>query len=523
MGKIQNKLKKKNLELYINQQEHVLINNVTVYKQNQSNIKSDTLYVMDASTILNLSPEIKCLNILCVGKCVNPLEEAKKLNINMLVLNDNEDIELVVDEIQTILDKYQQLLKNTAILFELLAEGKGLQQIINKGYEMLGNMILLSDIGLNVILCSENAKMDDDLKKWIYEDPIENYNSFYIKEREKRGFEQSYKSNVPRYISKDVDKYAYLVSKIFIDDKKVGHLTVIEFERNFEEEDHEIIILLSKVISLEMQKDRLIANSRGFLYESLFLDLLEGRVKDPLIIEDRIKALDIDLEEKFCVFTIAVNQAEQVNTNLPYIRNVIENMIKNGKSVIYNDNILCLITIASDEKPLYKVDQKKLRNLLKSNKMHSGLSYCFYNLKYLKKYYKQSLKSIEIGIQLNKKEVIFSYEDYAKYHIMDVCSKHENLKAFCHPSILELLKYDRTHNTDFIHSLYTYLIYEKNQIETAKVLHIHRSTLLYRIKKAEEIMNVNLKSSGLVFNLLLSFEILEFIGEVKFIPRLVRE
>lgn len=523
MGKILNKLKKDNSEIFINQQECMLINNVKVYKQNESCFKPDTLYVMESANLLNLPPEIKCVNILCIGKINNPLEKAQKLNINMLVLNDNVNIEEVVEEIQTILDKYRKLLQNTAILFELLAEGKGLQKIINKGYEMLGNMVLLSDMSMSVVLRSENAKMDDDLKKWIYEDPIENYNNFYIKEREKRGFEKSYRSKAPTYISKDIDRYSYLSSNIFVDDKKVGHLTVIEFERNFEEDDYEVISLLCKIISLEMQKDRLICNSRGFLYEFLFLDLLEGRVKDPIIIEDRVKSLDIDLEENFYVFTIAVNQDEQANTNLPYIRNVLENMIKNGKFVIYNENIVCIITTSGDEKPLYKVDLKNLKYFLKNNKMQSGLSYCFNSLKDLQRYYKQSLKAIEMGIHLNKEEVIFSYENYVNYHIMDICSKHENLKTFCHPAILKLLEYDRIYHTDFTHSLYTYLIYEKNQVETSKALHIHRSTLLYRIKKAEEIMNVNLKNSGLVFNLLVSFKILEFIGEVEFIPYLGKE
>ncbi|MBV7276086.1 helix-turn-helix domain-containing protein [Clostridium sp. PL3] len=523
MGKILNKLKKDNSELYVNRQECILINNIKLYKQNQLNFKPDTLYVMKPSTILNLLPEMECVNILCVGKCNNCLEKAQELNINMLVLNDNEELEVAVDEIQNILDRHRQLLRNTAILFEMLAEGNGLQQIMNKGYEMLGNMVLLTDMSMNVVLISENAKMDDDLKKWIYEDPTESYNNFYVKQREKRGFEKSYKAKTPIYISKDVDRYAYLSSHIYVNDKQVGHLTIVEFERNFEEDDYELISLLSKVVSLEMQKDRLICNSRGFLYESLFLDLLEGRVKDPIIIEDRIKSLDIDLEENLYVFTIVVSKDEQTNTNLSFIRNLLEDMIKSSKSVIYNDNIMFLITASNDEKPLLKVNLKKLKNFLQNNKIHSGLSYCFHSLKDLQEYYKQSLKAIEMGIHLNKEEVIFPYEDYVKYHIMDVCSKNENLKTFCHPSILKLLEYDRIYNTDFTNSLYTYLIYEKSQKETAEALHIHRSTLLYRIKKAEEIMNINLKSSGLVFNLLVSFKILEFIGEVKFITCIDKE
>lgn len=508
-----NKLKNKNSELYINDSEHMLINRVSLYKQNQSYFRPDILYIIKDSASPKLPLELKCANILCAGKCNNTLKIFKSLNINMIFMNDDTDSEAVADKIETILDKHQTFLQYTNILFELLSQDKGLQQIINKGYEMLENMILLSDISMNVILLSENAKIDDNLKNWIYEDRTENYNNFYIKNREKRGFEKANKSKCPIYIGKDIDTYAYVVSNVIVNNNVIAHLTVVEYEKPIKEEDYNIISLLCKIVSLEMQKDRFICNTRGFLYEYLFLDLLEGIIKEPLIIEDRIKSLDIELKENLYVFTIVVKKDEQINTKLSYIRNLLEDMIKNSKSVIYNDHIMLLITTSGDEEPLHNVDLEKLKNFLKNNKMHGGLSYCFHSLKDLKDYYEQSLTSIELGIHLNKEETIFSYEDYAIYHILHVCSKNENIKCFCHPSLLTLLEYDKRYNTDFTYTLYVYLNYERNQTETAKALHIHRSTLLYRIKKAEEIMKVSLKSNNLVFKHYISFKILEFIGE----------
>lgn len=508
-----NKLKNKKSELYVNDHEHTLINHVRLCKQNQSYFRSDILYIINDSTLSKLSLELKCANILCAGKCNNTLKISNSLNINMLFMNDNTDSEVIADRIETILDKQQTLLQYTNILFELLSQGKGLQQIINKGYEMLGNMVLLSDVSMNVTLHSENAKSDDSLKKWIYEDRTENYNTFYIKHREKRGFEKSFKSRYPMYIGKDMDTYAYLASDVIVDNNVIAHIIVIEYEKPFKEEDYEIISLLCKIVSLELQKDRFICNTRGFLYEYLFIDLLEGRIKDPLIIEDRIKSLNIELKENLYVFAIVVKKDEQSNTKLSYIRNLLEDMIKNSKSVIYNDNIMLLINTSGDEEPFHKVDLETLKNFLKNNKMQGGLSYCFHDLKDLKDYYKQSLTSIEMGIHLNTEETIFSYEDYAIYHILHICAKDGNLKCFCHPSLITLIEYDKRYNTSFTYTLYVYLNYERNQTETAKALHIHRSTLLYRIKKAEEIMNLSLKSNNLVFKHYVSFKILEFMGE----------
>lgn len=52
----------------------------------------------------------------------------------------------------------------------------------------------------------------------------------------------------------------------------------------------------------------------------------------------------------------------------------------------------------------------------------------------------------------------------------------------------------------------------RNQMATAKTLHVHRSTLIYRIKRIRDIMNVDLNDTDTLFHLLLSFKLLDYAG-----------
>ncbi|OLN22925.1 hypothetical protein BTO30_07220 [Domibacillus antri] len=57
----------------------------------------------------------------------------------------------------------------------------------------------------------------------------------------------------------------------------------------------------------------------------------------------------------------------------------------------------------------------------------------------------------------------------------------------------ELKEYDRTHNTNMLETVFTFLVHDGNINEAAAVLHVHPNTLAYRLKRMAEITGVNLK------------------------------
>lgn len=58
-------------------------------------------------------------------------------------------------------------------------------------------------------------------------------------------------------------------------------------------------------------------------------------------------------------------------------------------------------------------------------------------------------------------------------------------------SIGSLLLEDEKNNTELYHTLKVYLLCENNITAAAKTLHIHRNTLVYRLKQIKECMDVD--------------------------------
>ncbi len=74
-----------------------------------------------------------------------------------------------------------------------------------------------------------------------------------------------------------------------------------------------------------------------------------------------------------------------------------------------------------------------------------------------------------------------------------------------------LKSYDAENNTELYSTLRTYLRMERNLLQTAKKLFIHRSTLSYRIDRIQSITGINLDDEKERLKLLLSFALEEYI------------
>ena len=67
------------------------------------------------------------------------------------------------------------------------------------------------------------------------------------------------------------------------------------------------------------------------------------------------------------------------------------------------------------------------------------------------------------------------------------------VKTICTPEIIEILRYDAEHRTDYFRTLRTYLNCSLNLTATSSQLFIHRTTLLYRLEKLRALFGIDEK------------------------------
>ncbi len=396
--------------------------------------------------------------------------------------------------------------------FSALIDGSGIQEIVDVGYELLGNPITVIDASYKQLAITKYVESDNSSWKRAVQGDFLPYDELFRSETTEF-FQKARNSRSPVLNKPKNHEFEVLQSAIYNDNKLMGYLIIVSHKKPFEQKDMEIATLLTRVISLEMQKNRFYQHSEGLIYEYFIGDLLEGNITRSDVIEERLKTLKWMLQKNIHLISISWKKFEDENLPLVNFSETIRSLIPNCKTIIYNNKIIVIIS-SKKSKFAIETDLKNLLNFMQENDLMGCVSRCFHSLAELPVYYKQSAKAVELCLSMNIQKVLFSYDEYAMYHFMSIYASQEALKSFCHPSLFILSEYDVKYGTQLAQCLYEYLTHEKNLVKAANVLGIHRNTLRLRIDKIVKLTNLDIENADTVLHLMFSYKILQYISSL---------
>ncbi|MCR4435966.1 MAG: helix-turn-helix domain-containing protein [Clostridiales bacterium] len=484
------------------------IRSIEFLTETRTSIEPDVLYFGQSAAMKKYLPLQNTLNMIFQEDLPNDFMDIP--NLNMIVLPRNLDFLSIFNEVQDALIKEK---KYNLWSYELLAQlthHEGIDSIVKIGYQMLGNPICVTDLSYNTIAITRDKNVDDD-PVWneLYTKGYSIYDtsSLYI-----NADLYHFKGNSfpPFYWQDTVSKYRKILCSIDVGNKPAGHLAVIEYEKPFGDDDIKLVSILREALSAEFQINKNIYSSDGTRHKSILRDILSGKTKDKESIEDKGQLLKFPLNVDMYAITIKPGDVSIIpGDSLEYLCNTLENLISNSKTVAYEGNVFMLV-YCNKTRNLFKEDFQILYKFLLENKMKAGVSRCLYSLVDLRAHYLQSLHALRLGKILKDKNAIYFYEDYAIFHMMEAGSSQGKLQEYCHPSLLSLMDYDRQNNTSFTKTLYEFIKNSCSIADTANILKIHRTSLIYRLEKIKEIMNVDLNDNNILLLLHLSLKMVEY-------------
>jgi DNA-binding PucR family transcriptional regulator len=86
------------------------------------------------------------------------------------------------------------------------------------------------------------------------------------------------------------------------------------------------------------------------------------------------------------------------------------------------------------------------------------------------------------------------------------------LRHLVAPELNRMIEYDQEKGTQYYETLRAYLLNERDIPRTAQALIIHRTTLLYRLRKLQAVAPIDLDDPGRRLQLLISLWILDHQG-----------
>ncbi len=275
--------------------------------------------------------------------------------------------------------------------------------------------------------------------------------------------------------------------------------------------EHELrlITAFSDICAIEMQKHEFFVQKTGLQYETFLTELLEGRFNDVNIIEARLKLLNRRFGKFFCLAILYC--PEPHNSDLFNKRQMasLRQVYPNAMSVVYKNNIILLINQDTPVQ-LGATLTDPLEQFAERNHLKVSLSQPFADILKIRIFYHQALHTLELSDLQTPDQNLFYSTDALPEYLFSKCD-YQELEVGIHYHIFQLQDYDKAYHTDFVETLRAYLDHDRNATKTAEFLHIHRSTFFYRVKKIEELLEISLTDSHLLFLYELSFKIWDYL------------
>ncbi len=282
-----------------------------------------------------------------------------------------------------------------------------------------------------------------------------------------------------------------LTTGVFIEDELVGYVAVLIDVGEYPEVFNEYLQIVADAFAIVLkQTDTSISvySIRDLVARDLFSHTLSPEEIENILVQGYLPKRDA-----FQVLATSYSPYQKE------FRSVISRIQNPNILYFAKDHVLYILTSISDQ---YTNDY--LLKILLSQQYKCGISSTFQDLSYLENYEKQACYALEIGKLIDKGISVYEFNNYANDILLSLCP---NPSFLVHPLLYQLRRYDQKHETDYFHTLEIYLQHSRNQNECPKILHIHRNTLSYRLKKIEELGGIHLDDRDTSTHLYLSYKI----------------
>ncbi len=139
-----------------------------------------------------------------------------------------------------------------------------------------------------------------------------------------------------------------------------------------------------------------------------------------------------------------------------------------------------------------------------------GASGMFSDLEKRDAYIEQARLALEYGIEHGGSNCIYSFFDNFSEIILRHGCDNVYAESLVVPELRRLIDFDRENSSDYYQSLCCYLFERCDMTKAAAKLYVHRNSLMYRLKKCEEIMQADLSDRSTYERLLLCCTIRTF-------------
>lgn len=425
---------------------------------------------------------------------------------NHLVVPQRQDAE-IMDQLLEVFSQFQSW-ENAIDL--LVYRNANLQELCELGAELLENPVCIHDDWFVMMgITSEFAEIMEpeylmsSSKGFVPRAVVEDF-------QDDSDYLETYSQHGARLWSPQDQAYQSMYVNLWDGVVYKGRLLVARKNRNFLCRDFLVAEVLTQRAMMLLRRKQLGGESRHQNMDDIVFGLLLGQQPDPAGQTHLLNMLRWNPAERFLCLRIRPQQVSATVVNHMLHSDLFR--LFPGSYILLDGQEQCVLLNLSQNILSQAQVHHLLAPLCRDYGLYAGISSPVAGIAELEAAYVQAGMALEQTFKLRGHKWIMTFSECVMEYIMEILPnplKPEHLVA---PELRELIRYDREKGTQYFDTLRTFLLQERDIPKTAETLIIHRTTLLYRLKKMQTLIHLDLDDPWRRLQLMLSLWILEAKG-----------
>lgn len=409
--------------------------------------------------------------------------------------------------LQSLLELFCRLQEQEAQFNQLVFSGGSLDALCQLGQELTGNAVCIHDDWFVMIAMSDGATrimppehISDSVKGFVPRRILEEF-------KFDSDYDRTYAQQRCQLWTNASEPGRCLYVNLWEDQRYRGRLILFEAARAFRALDYLMAECLAQraMLLLRLQKP----GSRPYRnLDDVVFTLLEGKEPEPEDLRFLLDTLNWSAEDRYLCIRLQ-HQQEDASEVLGHVLHSDLFRVFPGSYIMYLGRQQCLIlNLTRKDQDLTEL-RHRLAPLCRDYCLYAGLSSPVSGIAALSQASRQADIALERAFYRRDERWVLPFSECALDYLLSSLQTELEPKNLAAPEWFILLAYDREKDTRYFETLAAYLLLERDIPKTAEALIIHRTTLIYRLKKIAALTGLDLDDPDRRLYLLISLKLLE--------------
>ncbi len=471
--------------------EDLLFRSIQIY-DGQRNLKPDVLYLLEGTEEAFPFGDFACVSIRELpdtGNCICCPGKSRDVILNL------------------IMELFAQCREWEYRIDQAVYSNVSLTELCQLGSELLGNPVCIHDDWFLLTAMSWDLPQVMDLEYGLFSTKGAIPRSIVEEFHQDSDYLETFPHRTAQIWDPGKGAPPSLYVNLWDGSVYMGRLLVIRHHRDFRAADHQLAEILTQRAMRLLRQQRLDDPRQAHGMDNIVFDLLRGNWQDSSDLAQLLNTLRWERGDTYLCVQVKGQQAMSA---------VFEHALHSdlfrtfpGSYILLSSGQQILVVNLTKTQTKASEISHLLAPLCRDYCLYAGISAPVMGIQELTFAYQQAGIGLNHAFARRGEKWIIPFEACAMEYILDSVASPLPMQQLAAPCLRMLMEYDKEKGTQFFETFRTYLLLERDIPKTAEALIIHRTTLIYRLKKIQSLIHLDLNKSDVRLYLLLSLRMLE--------------